>query len=104
MLPSVTINTKNIAIEGIKTVSVDSLIAVNTIMQYMKVETYAPKTTWFNRSYMKFLINLGPNCEEAKVKATKVIEKTVPATPIMAPEIVVKILLAESGLLVSRYW
>jgi hypothetical protein len=39
-----------------------------------------------------------PNWEEAKVKATKVIENTVPATPIIAPEIVDRTLLAESAL------
>ena len=47
---------------------------------------------------MKFLTNLGPNCDDAKVKATSVMENTVPAAPIIAPEMVVKILRAESGL------
>ena len=47
---------------------------------------------------MKFLISLGPNCEDASVKTTNVMEKTVPATPIIALEIVDKILRAESEL------
>jgi hypothetical protein len=45
---------------------------------------------------MKFLISLGPNWEEASVSATRVTEKTVPATPIIAPDIVDKMVLAES--------
>lgn len=51
---------------------------------------------------MKFLMSLGPNCEEASVKATSVTEKTVPATPIMAPDIVDKILRAESELFTRK--
>lgn len=52
---------------------------------------------------MKFLINRGPNCDEANVKATRVTEKTVPATPIIAAEIVDKILRAESALFTKKY-
>jgi len=51
---------------------------------------------------MKFFISLGPNCEEASVNATRVTEKTVPATPIMAPDIVDSILRAESALLTRK--
>lgn len=51
---------------------------------------------------MKFLISRGPNWEDARVKATRVTENTVPATPIIAPDIVVKILRAESGLLTNK--
>ena len=51
---------------------------------------------------MKFLMSLGPNCEEASVKATSVTEKTVPATPIMAPDMVDKMLRAESELLTRK--
>ena len=47
---------------------------------------------------MKFLMSLGPNCEDASVKTTSVIEKTVPATPIIALEMVDNILRAESEL------
>ena len=51
---------------------------------------------------MKFFISLGPNWEEASVNATRVTEKTVPATPIIAPEIVDRILRAESELLTRK--
>lgn len=51
---------------------------------------------------MKFLINLGPNCEEAKVNATSVTENTVPATPIIAPDMVDNILRAESALFTKK--
>ena len=42
-------------------------------------------------------MSLGPNCEDASVKTTSVMEKTVPATPIIALDMVVKMLRAESG-------
>lgn len=51
---------------------------------------------------MNFLMSLGPNCEEARVRATSVTEKTVPATPIIAPDIVDKMLRAESELLTRK--
>ena len=51
---------------------------------------------------MKFFISLGPNCEDASVNATSVTEKTVPATPIIAPDIVDKIILAESELFTKK--
>ena len=51
---------------------------------------------------MKFLMSLGPNCEDASVKATSVMEKTVPATPIIALEMVVNMLRAESELLTKK--
>jgi hypothetical protein len=51
---------------------------------------------------MEFFINLGPNCEAARVSATSVTEKTVPATPIIAPEMVDKMLRAESGLFTNK--
>jgi hypothetical protein len=51
---------------------------------------------------MKFFMSRGPNCEDANVRATSVTEKTVPATPIIAPEIVDKILLAESELFTRK--
>lgn len=47
-------------------------------------------------------MSLGPNCEEANVKATSVTEKTVPATPIIAPEIVDNMLRAESELFTRK--
>lgn len=63
---------------------------------------YKPSTTWLSRTYMKFLMSLGPNCEEASVSATSVMEKTVPATPIMALEMVESMLRAESGLFTKK--
>jgi len=51
---------------------------------------------------MKFFINLGPNWEEASVKATNVTEKTVPATLIIAPEIVDRMLRAEAELFTRK--
>ena len=51
---------------------------------------------------MKFLMSLGPNCEEASVNATSVTEKTVPATPIMALEMVDNMLRAESELFTRK--
>ena len=63
---------------------------------------YEPSTIWFNRTYIKFFISLGPNWEEARVKATNVTEKTVPATPIIAPDMVDKMLRAESELLTKK--
>lgn len=51
---------------------------------------------------MKFLINLGPNCEDAKVNATSVTEKTVPATPIIALDMVDNMLRAESALFTKK--
>jgi hypothetical protein len=47
---------------------------------------------------MKFLISLGPNCDDARVRATSVIENTVPATPIIAPDMVESMLLADAEL------
>ena len=51
---------------------------------------------------MKFFINRGPNCDEAKVNATSVTEKTVPATPIIAPDMVDNMLRAESALVTKK--
>ncbi|GAB3645827.1 hypothetical protein GCM10028791_04720 [Echinicola sediminis] len=76
--------------------------AFSTNKQYMKVAIYEPKTTWLIRSCMKFCNNRGPNCEDAKVNATRVMEKTVPATPIIAPAMMDKILLAESTLPIRK--
>jgi len=47
---------------------------------------------------MKLLSRREPICEVARVSTTRVIEKTVPATPIDAPAIVDNILRAESAL------
>lgn len=47
---------------------------------------------------MKLRMRRGPNWDDAKVRATSVMEKTVPATPIMAAEIVAKMVLAEDAL------
>lgn len=51
---------------------------------------------------MKFLMSLGPSCEEASVKATSVMEKTVPATPIIALDMVDNMLRAESELFTKK--
>ncbi len=51
---------------------------------------------------MKFLMSRGPNWEDASVKATNVTENTVPATPIMPPDMVDKMLRAESELLTKK--
>ena len=51
---------------------------------------------------MKFLISLGPNWEDASVRATRVTEKTVPATPIMVPDMVDNMLSAELGLFTRK--
>jgi hypothetical protein len=48
------------------------------------------------------LISRDPNWEDASVKATSVMEKTDPATPIMAPEIVDNMLRAESELFTKK--
>ena len=52
---------------------------------------------------MKLRNNLGPNCEDASVNTTSVIEKTVPAIPIIAPPITDNIVRAESALSVNTY-
>lgn len=53
---------------------------------------------------LKFLKGLEPNCEEAKDNTTSIMENTVPAAPIITPEIVESILRAESVLAVKIYF
>jgi len=52
---------------------------------------------------MKFRKRRGPNCEEARVSATTVIEKVTPATVITDPAMVDKRDLAPSGPALYRY-
>ena len=47
-----------------------------------------PKTIWVVRSFIKFRIKRGPNCDEASVSATMVIEKAILVTVIMEAAIV----------------
>ncbi len=47
-----------------------------------------PSTAWLPRSRMKLRSRRGPNCDEASVSATMVMENTTPATVIIEPAIV----------------
>ena len=49
----------------------------------MKLEMKVPRTIWLPRSRMKLPTRRGPNCDDALVTATSVMEKVTPATPSM---------------------
>ena len=54
----------------------------------MNVETNVPKTIWLPGSRRKLRSRRGPNCCDARVSATIVIENVTPATVIIDPAIV----------------
>lgn len=89
------INATKMEMLGVKVYLSMSLIAFKIIRQYKKVAKYWPSTIWFRRLYIKFCKSLGPYCEEANCSTTRVMEKTVPATPIIAPAIVANVALPE---------
>mgnify|MGYP006201691285 CR=1 FL=1 len=66
--------------------------------EYIRVATNVPSTTWLPRSRRKFRNSRGPNCCEARVSATMVIEKATPATVIIDPAMVESTSRAPSGL------
>ena len=61
------------------------------------METKTPSTIWVPRSFVKLRRRRGPNCEEARVRATIVIEKATPATVMVEPAMVERTLRAPSG-------
>lgn len=63
----------------------------------MKVETNVPSTTWLPRSRRKFRHSRGPNCCDARVSATMVMENVTPATVIIDAAIVESTARAPSG-------
>jgi hypothetical protein len=64
----------------------------------MKLATNVPRTNWILLSRMKFRSRRGPNCEDARLRATMVMEKVTPVTVIMDAAMVDKIDRAPSGL------
>lgn len=72
-------------------------IDTSAAVAYTKLATKVPSVTWVPRSRMKVRNMRGPNCVEASVKATIVIEKTTPTTVMMAAAMAVSTCRAESG-------
>ncbi|CQD19963.1 hypothetical protein BN1232_04730 [Mycobacterium lentiflavum] len=66
-------------------------IETSVTMQYTNVATNAPSVSWVPRSRMKFHSIRGPNCVDASVNVTMVIEKTMPTTVITEAAIAVNI-------------
>ena len=62
----------------------DGPIEINTSVAYTNVATNVPSVNCVPRSRMKLRSILGPNCVEASVSVTIVIEKTIPTTVITA--------------------
>ena len=72
-------------------------IEIITSVAYTKVATNVPSVNWVPRSRMKLRSILGPNCVEASVSVTIVIEKTIPTTVITAAASDVRICRAASA-------
>ena len=72
-------------------------IEMSTSVAYTKVATNVPSVNWVPRSRMKLRSILGPNCVEARVSVTIVIENTIPVTVITAAASVVRIWRAASA-------
>ena len=72
-------------------------IETSARIAYTNVATKLPSVSCVMRSRMKLRSMRGPNCVEASVSVTIVIEKTSVTTVITAAAIVVRICLAASG-------
>ena len=72
-------------------------IETNTSVAYTNVATNVPNVNCVPRSRMKLRSIRGPNCVEARVSVTIVIENTTPTTVITAAASVVRIWRAASG-------
>ena len=70
----------------------------STSTAYTKVATKVPSVSWVPRSRMKFRSIRGPNWVDARVKVTRMIEKTTPTTVMTAAASVVRIWRAASAL------
>ena len=72
-------------------------IEINTSVAYTKVATKVPSVNCVPRSRMKLRSIRGPNCVEASVSVTIVIENTTPTTVMTAAASVVRICRAASA-------
>src|SRR5450755_701213 len=72
-------------------------IDINTSVAYTNVATNVPSVNCVPRSRMKLRSMRGPNCVEASVRVTIVIENTTPTTVITAAASVVRIWRAASA-------
>jgi hypothetical protein len=70
---------------GTKVTSPCPSIAQSTSRLKRNVATKVPSTNWLPRSRMKLRSRRGPNCEDARVSATMVMENTTPVTVIIEP-------------------
>ena len=70
---------------------------MSTSVAYTNVATNVPSVNWVPRSRMKLRSIRGPNCVEARVNVTIVIENTMPTTVITAAANVVRICRAASA-------
>ena len=66
-------------------------IEISTSVAYTNVATNVPRVTCVPRSRMKFRSIRGPNCVDASVRVTIVIENTTPTTVMTAAASVVRI-------------
>ena len=73
-------------------------IAASTSTAYTNVATNVPSVTCVPRSRMKFRSIRGPNWVEARVRVTRMMEKTTPTTVMIAAAMVVRICRAASAL------
>ena len=72
-------------------------IEISTSVAYTNVATNVPSVNCVPRSRMKLRSILGPNCVEASVSVTIVIEKTIPTTVITAAASAVRTVRAASA-------
>jgi hypothetical protein len=66
-------------------------IEISTSVAYTNVATNVPRVSCVPRSRMKFRSIRGPNCVDASVRVTIVIENTTPTTVMTAAASVVRI-------------
>ena len=64
---------------------------------YTNVATNTPSVSWVPRSRMKLRSMRGPNCVDANMRATIVIEKTSPTTVMTAAAMPIRIWRAASA-------
>ncbi len=72
-------------------------IETRTSTAYTNVATNVPRVSCVPRSRMKLRSIRGPNCVDARVRVTRMIEKTTPTTVMTAAAIAVRICRAASA-------